>query len=137
MENYGVLIPADGLFAQAVEANENEKVMDYAYRVIGCDLVDNPRTSLSEEYCMFVDDEGLLTENPRPNMIASYLYGFCEHGQSIVGNAVVLRDVETDDGYDSTFMSKEEAERLAEELNSQVKPIFVKICEYVQRGAMY
>ena len=137
MENYGVLIPADGLFAQAVEANEGEKVMDYACRVIGCDLVDVPRTSLSEEYCMFVDDEGLLTENPRPNMIASYLYGFCEHGQSIVGNAVVLRDIETDDGCDSTFMSKEEAERLAEELNGQVKPIFVKICRYVQRGAMY
>lgn len=133
MANYGVLIPADGLFAQVVETNEGESVMEFAYRVIGCRLVDIPRTSLPESYCMFVDDEGLFTEDPRVNMIASYLYGYCKHGQPIVGNAVVLWNIETDDGYDSDFMSKEGAEAIAESLNNHVGHILAEICRATQK----
>ena len=46
---------------------------------------------LPEGLCMVVDDEGLL-KGFSVNKIASVLYGTPEHGQPIVGNAVILRD---------------------------------------------
>ena len=46
---------------------------------------------LPEGLCMVVDDEGLLKGSPI-NSIASVLYGTPEHGQPIVGNAVILRE---------------------------------------------
>lgn len=46
---------------------------------------------LPEGLCMVVDDEGLL-KGFSVNKIASVLYGTLEHGQPIVGNAVILRE---------------------------------------------
>lgn len=46
---------------------------------------------LPEGLCMVVDDEGRLKDYP-VNNIASVLYGTPEHGQPIVGNAVILRE---------------------------------------------
>lgn len=46
---------------------------------------------LPEGLCMVVDDEGLL-KGSAVNSIASVLYGTPEHGQPIVGNAVILRE---------------------------------------------
>ena len=41
--------------------------------------------------CMVIDDEGLL-KGYAINSIASILYGTPEHGQPIVGTAVILRE---------------------------------------------
>lgn len=46
---------------------------------------------LPEGLCMVVDDEGRL-KGSAINNIASVLYGTPEHGQTIVGNAVILRE---------------------------------------------
>lgn len=46
---------------------------------------------LPEGLCMVVDDEGLL-KGSAINNIASVIYGTPEHGQPIVGNAVILRE---------------------------------------------
>lgn len=46
---------------------------------------------LPEGFCMVVDDEGRL-KGSAINSIASVLYGTPEHGQPIVGNAVILRE---------------------------------------------
>ena len=46
---------------------------------------------LPEGLCMVVDDEGRL-KGSAINNIASVLYGTPEHGQPIVGNAVILRE---------------------------------------------
>lgn len=46
---------------------------------------------LPEGLCMVVDDEGRL-KGSAVNNIASVLYGTPEHGQPIVGNAVILRE---------------------------------------------
>lgn len=46
---------------------------------------------LPEGFCMVVNDEGLLRGLPL-NRFASLLYGTPEHGQPIVGNAVILRE---------------------------------------------
>lgn len=46
---------------------------------------------LPEGLCMVIDDEGLL-KGYAINSIASILYGTPEHGQPIVGTAVILRE---------------------------------------------
>lgn len=46
---------------------------------------------LPEGFCLVVDDEGLL-KGSAINNIASAIYGTLEHGQPIVGNAVILRE---------------------------------------------
>lgn len=46
---------------------------------------------LPEGFCMVVNDEGFLRGLPL-NRFASLLYGTPEHGQPIVGNAVILRE---------------------------------------------
>ena len=46
---------------------------------------------LPSGFCMVVNEEGLLQNLPF-NYIASVLYGTQEHGQPIVGNAVILRE---------------------------------------------
>lgn len=56
----------------------------------GCIEVVHPKY-LPEGLCMVVDDEGLL-KGSAINNIASVLYGTPEHGQPIVGNAVILRE---------------------------------------------
>lgn len=56
----------------------------------GCIEVVHPKY-LPEGLCVVVDDEGLL-KGSAINNIASVLYGTPEHGQPIVGNAVILRE---------------------------------------------
>lgn len=46
---------------------------------------------LPEGFCLVVDDEGRL-KGSAVNNIASAIYGTLEHGQPIVGNAVILRE---------------------------------------------
>ena len=58
---------------------------------------------------MVVDEEGLLTERPTLNYIGSYLYGTQVHEQPIVGNVLILPEVEGD----FQFMPMEQAERVA------------------------
>lgn len=46
---------------------------------------------LPEGFCLVVDDEGRL-KGSAVNNVASAIYGTLEHGQPIVGNAVILRE---------------------------------------------
>lgn len=46
---------------------------------------------LPEGFCLVVDDEGRL-KGSAVNNIAGAIYGTLEHGQPIVGNAVILRE---------------------------------------------
>lgn len=41
--------------------------------------------------------------------MASYLYGTQDHGSPIVGPAVILKEVMTDDGPDLAFLDQDEA----------------------------
>ena len=52
---------------------------------------------LPRGYVMVVNEEGLLRDL-EPNLLASLLYGVKEHGQIIVGNALILRDIVTQEG---------------------------------------
>ena len=76
-----------------------EPLLDNLQKEVGgCIEVVHPKY-LPEGLCMVIDDEGLL-KGYAINSIASILYGTPEHGQPIVGTAVILREgfVAGDDG---------------------------------------
>jgi hypothetical protein len=64
---------------------------------------------LKKPYCMFVDEEGLLKENPVVNPLASYLYGSHIHGHPIVGDVLFGKNIMTDDGPDVGGLTEIEA----------------------------
>lgn len=68
-----------------------EPLLDNLQKEVGgCIEVVHPKY-LPEGLCMVIDDEGLL-KGYAINSIASVLYGTPEHGQPIVGTAVILRE---------------------------------------------
>ena len=69
--------------------------LDFYYNAIGCDTVDIVSAYAFsdidglENVQLIVDDNGLMTDSPQVNILASLLYGCRKHGQPIVGNAIV------------------------------------------------
>ena len=94
MAGWAVFIGVD---ATVMTAEISGDLLDWLYRVIGCRIVESvpvPRDHFGrDDIIMMVDEEGLLRGHPVRNRIASILYG-----QTIVGNAVLLRVGETEDG---------------------------------------
>ena len=80
---------------------------------IGCDYFENvyPR-GLKEPYMMIVDEEGLFKDRPVVNFFASWLYETHKHGHPIVGDALIMKQVMTEDGPDVGGLEKNEAEIL-------------------------
>ena len=78
--------------------------LDFFYSTIGCEFVDIvPAYALERDYNMkgfdlVVDDEGLILGKPI-NPLASFLYGYLEHGQPLCGDVLVCKRVETPEGY--------------------------------------
>lgn len=57
-----------------------------------------------KEYCLIFDDEFLLKGKAILNPIASYLYGYQEHGQPLCGNVLVMKNYFSQAMYD--FLKK-------------------------------
>lgn len=70
----------------------------------------NPHPAL-----LVVDEDGQAKGLPI-NQIASYLYGTHLHGRTIVGPSVVATEVDTPDGRDLAWLTRDEAEYLASQL---------------------
>lgn len=93
-----------------VERKEDERLLPFSYREIGCDCIEIVRPdTLKEPYVIIVDEEGLLKDEPKLNTIASYLYGTQNHGQPIVGKVLIMKTVETEDGEDIAWLDYDEA----------------------------
>lgn len=64
--------------------------------MIKCDTITSASCwgseALMERYIVMIgDDEGLFVYNPQPNLIASLLYGYLDHGQALVGNFLLVK----------------------------------------------
>lgn len=137
MNEYGVKLSCYGLMIELVERRENESVLDFCYRVIGCKTIDIVRPqNLDAAYCMIVDDEGLLAERPRFNVFASHLYGAHVHGQPIVGNAVLMKNRQDDDGVTTIWLDKAEASALADSIGNNVMSIVSELDDAIRRGVL-
>lgn len=79
----------------------------------------NPGAAVS----MLVDEEGLLKEKPALNPIASYLYETDKHGFPIVGNALFVGEVDTEDGIYYCGLEDKVLYRLQAQLQSIINEI--------------
>jgi len=66
---------------------------------------------LPHPFCLVVNEEGLLNKKPI-NKYGSFLYGYQEHRQPIVGDIVIMKEVETEDGRDLGGLSDAEIREL-------------------------
>ena len=108
---------------------QGEDIMDTVRKMIGCEWVEvvHPRR-LSEQYAVLVDEEGLLKASPVFNEIASYLYEIEQHGQPIVGDAVIVRVVyDPEAGAGLEWLSPEEAEILANNIRVGLKQYILRL----------
>ena len=108
---------------------QGEDIMDTVRKMIGCEWVEvvHPRR-LSEQYAVLVDEEGLLKASPVFNEIASYLYEIEQHGQPIVGDAVIVRVVyDPEAGAGLEWLSPEEAEILANNIRAGLKQFILRL----------
>lgn len=108
---------------------QGEDIMDTVCKMIGCEWVEvvHPRR-LSEQYAVLVDEEGLLKASPVFNEIASYLYEIEQHGQPIVGDAVIVRVVyDPEAGAGLEWLSPEEAEILANNIRVGLKQFILRL----------
>ena len=87
--------------------------LDWYYSVIGCEYIEvvHP-VDLPFGMIMLVDEEGLIKSNPLLNMEASAIYGTYEHGQPIVGNAMIIRE----EGCEFAPLGEDEAKELCEKI---------------------
>lgn len=72
---------------------------------------------LERPYMMVVDEEGKLKENNFINMIGSELYNCKDRNfDPIVGTAVIIKEVNTDEGPDFDVLTDEECSALSKKL---------------------
>ena len=137
MNEYCVKLSCHGLMIELVERQKNEAVLDFCYRVIGCRCIDIVRpVNLDAAYCMVVDDEGLFAEHPILNPFASYLYGAHVHGQPIVGNAVLMKNRQDDDGVSTIWLTKEEATEFVSSIGNKVLTVVSELNDAIRKGVL-
>ena len=112
----GLLIKANGI-SEIVEFPEKDKLGWY-YETLGCDCIDivapygvdeiakkHDMRSIIGKFCLVVDDEGLLKDEPVVNPIASLMYGCDIHGQALFGDVLVGANLETVDGVETVGLT--------------------------------
>lgn len=81
---------------------------------IGCEWIEIVRPR-GYDYSLVVDEEGLLNDN-EINPYASLMYGILEHGQPIVGTALMLKEGIVNGEPDLIGMTSEECAEAAQKL---------------------
>ena len=88
--------------------------LHYYYEKIQCECIDIVQPHImnhldkkfqSKQFCLIVDDEGLLVENPQLNLYASTVYG-----NTIFGNALVCKELHTEDGIYTVGLNDDDIE---------------------------
>ena len=100
-----------------VSIADTEDLLRFLYQEIGCSSIENVYTNLGngkERIIMIVDEEGLLKDDPEPNLTGCGIYNGMIVGNLIIGREVI-RDGEPDFG---GFESILDAFRIASQAES-------------------
>lgn len=129
---YGLLLKSDGR-GEIVVFEDRDK-LGWWYKLLDCSCVDivdpyglndladkNGLKSIPGRYCIVVDDEGLFKPEPRVNPIGSMLYGADTHGQPLVGDVLVAKNLETEDGIETVGMTAAEINMLSAAINGLIE----------------
>ena len=95
--------------------NPQKELFDIARQAIGCDWIElvEAEPLAKQSMLMLIDEEGKLKPDAAfINCMASHLYGAEEHGDPIVGNAVIVKST----GEQLELMTETEARQLAADL---------------------
>ena len=127
-----VLIRVNGFVT--VEDFPYEEKLQWYYKKIGCDCIDIVKPygietvvdmyglkAYMDKFCLIVDDEGMLKDNPKVNPIASLLYGADDHGQVLFGDVLVAKDEETEDGIETVGLDDSEVMLLKAAMNTLIE----------------
>lgn len=115
--NHCVLLDAIKNKATVVSVEDDEDVMKTSYRLIDCDTVQLLPVypgRLQKGFIALVDED-TYGKDAFFNPMASWLYGSDDHGLPVFRNAVILKEIPDD--FD--FMSKVEAQTIADDLNAK------------------
>ena len=103
----GIVFPKGRGIPWIVDAPDNFD-WDWMKDKIGCDWIEivHPMR-LPEGFVMIVDEEGLLKENEL-NPVGCWFYKTDVHGEPIVGDILILKEEEGDDGIECVGMTDDE-----------------------------
>lgn len=131
---YGVML-SSGQAVSIVEVNPDEKLFDCARRNIGCDWVEivEPEAFRDQGYVILIDEEAKLKGNMHfVNCIASYLYETPEHGDIIIGNAMIVKSEEES----LRLLTESEAIDLAKDMSQIRRTAIHEMTEYLSNRKM-
>ena len=105
------LLITDNMEFKTVELPERKYMFQRMAAAIGCERVEftNPKR-LKDEFCMVCDESALLKENPRLNLIATYLCKMDGNTEGIFGNVLIMADKSTPDGIETIGLTERELE---------------------------
>lgn len=131
----GLKLHTNGLL-EVMELPEGEPNFIRLQKAINCDWIDIVHAiNLPESYCLVVDDEFLLKEGVKLNVIGSYLYGMLEHGQPICGDCLIMKDNYTPNGTETVGLEREDFVALSELLFNSAEGVNLLISKLAKRGA--
>ena len=131
--NFGVLLGVDYMRIEKMVLPSDVNKMEALRNAIGCEYVElvHPE-ALPWPYVMVVDEEGLMKDEPSLNVIGSYLYGTYKHGSPIVGNAVIMKEQETDEGVDLAWLTGPEVVAMEKRIEDIWKTAVMKMAKYYE-----
>ena len=111
---YGVLL-TDSQEIKVVQGVFAEDPFDLGRKAIGCDWIElvEPQSLADRNLVLMIDEEGKVKDGVGfVNCVASHLYGSEQHGDVIVGNAVLIKSA----GESLEMLTGDEANRLVREM---------------------
>lgn len=127
-----LLLLREGVFFKISEVEVEEKIeLETYYKNLNCDCIDIVEPyGLDEEgrekYCLIVDDEALVKENPQINFFGSLLYGVLDHKQPLAGKVLVGKNKYTEDGLCTVGLEEEDVRYILDSLENLRKELIKK-----------
>lgn len=116
-----IKLPAGSSQLEVIEQDMDSEY-DFWRKQIGCRMIEIVQpVGLPEDYCLIADEEGLFRDPLVLSPIASILYGVKEHGNPIVGNALIAKNVFEPDGIDTVPLDESDIGMLVEHINGEIQ----------------
>lgn len=113
---------------KVIDLDERVQLYVAMREAIGCEMVEIVRPKgLKGEYCFVCDESALLKDKPVINALASYLYGYCNHGNPICNTVLVMKEELGPDGLELVGLDEEDERNLMHLFNQQFMTACVKV----------
>lgn len=130
MSKFGILLTTARKIRR-VEVPAGGATLHWMYDTLGCDQVETVNTGLPGPLVMLVDENARLKEDVPCNVLASWLHGAHRHGETILGDALILAV----DGEELVGLPEPDADACSAQLEGALPQAIREIMEYtIRRG---